>query len=122
MDVHVYNKMSVIHPSYVLHVSLYQLAKVIGFKLPSNHNTLHVSANVVIIRYLNLLLIKITMHTEDCKENGPSLWDTLAHRRNHIQTHTTGRTAHHCGIHQRIDGTTYRHTQQEEWPITVEYT
>jgi hypothetical protein len=64
-------------------------------------------------------------HTQHNRKNRPSLWDTLAHRRDHIQTHTTqqeerpitmgytssqtgphtdthnttGRTAHHYGIH-----------------------
>jgi hypothetical protein len=37
-------------------------------------------------------------HTDN-RKNCPSLWDKLAHRRDHIQTHTTGRTARHCGIH-----------------------
>jgi hypothetical protein len=55
------------------------------------------------------------------RKNAQPLWDTLAHRRDHIQTHTTGRTARHCGIHWRTDGTTYRHTQQEERPGTVGY-
>jgi hypothetical protein len=53
------------------------------------------------------------IQTQHNRQSGPSLWDTLAHRRDHIQTHntTTGITTRHCGIHQRTDGTTYRHTQ-----------
>jgi hypothetical protein len=70
------------------------------------------------------MLLKQTQ-TQHNMKNGPSMWDTLAHRPEHIQTHTsqheerpitvgytstqtgphintnitTGRTAHHCGIH-----------------------
>jgi hypothetical protein len=46
-------------------------------------------------------------------KNDPSLWDTLAHRRELIQTqNTTGRTTHHYGIHWRTDGNSYRHRTQ----------
>jgi hypothetical protein len=38
-------------------------------------------------------------HTHIQQEEGPSLWDTLAYRRDHTHIHTTGRMARHCGIH-----------------------
>jgi hypothetical protein len=38
-------------------------------------------------------------HMQHNRKNDPSLWDTLAHRWDHMQTHTAGRTTRHYGIH-----------------------
>jgi hypothetical protein len=38
-------------------------------------------------------------HTQHNRKDHPSQWDTLMHRRDHMQTHTTGRTTDHYGIH-----------------------
>jgi hypothetical protein len=50
------------------------------------------------------------------RKNHPSLWDTLAHRRHHIQTYTTGRTTRLSGIYQHTDT-----IQHEESPFAVGY-
>jgi hypothetical protein len=61
--------------------------------------------------YVGYNSLQMEPHTDTHnRKDGPSLWATLAQSRDHIQTHTTGRTARHCGLHWRIDGTTYRHT------------
>jgi hypothetical protein len=53
-----------------------------------------------------------THNTIKQEEQSITLGYTSAQTGPHTDTHnTTGNTAHHYGIHWRIDGKTYRHTQ-----------